>query len=288
MACLYMITSPSGKSYIGYSARSADERFKEHVSNATAKRTTSVVHGAIRKYGAENMRVSTIVIGWPDYCFELEDAAIKAYGTMLPNGYNMVGGGIGLRGMHESVIARRAATLKKTMATPEQKEMRSKLMVDRWAIPENKERHSQIMRKANEDPKVKAASIAHLARLRADKDVESRRRANMAINCHTPEAQAKRSASTAASKGTPEARMAAREASKAMWSDDDHIKKVRDAFAKRFAEGKTSRGYIYPTKNGKFSVRIRLDGENVVVGTFENHELAGLARDAFLKEKGRL
>jgi group I intron endonuclease len=91
MADLYMLTSPSGKSYIGISD-DARRRWNEHNFDAR-KGSKCVIHLAIRKHGWDNFKKQILVTSTYDYVRDLESKLIKAYKTMLPDGYNMTVGG---------------------------------------------------------------------------------------------------------------------------------------------------------------------------------------------------
>ena len=97
MPVVYQITSPSGKSYIGVAKRSAHERFKKHANDARTGRKTALC-GAIRKYGADAMKVVTLIESTSEYCFDLEVRVISKFGTLHPNGYNLT---TGSEGIHE-------------------------------------------------------------------------------------------------------------------------------------------------------------------------------------------
>jgi hypothetical protein len=93
MGCLYSLTFPSGKAYIGISSRDAETRFTGHVKHATTGRRNAV-HRAILKYGRDNVVVRTIVVASDlAYLKDLEKKAIMLYCTVSPHGYNMTNGG---------------------------------------------------------------------------------------------------------------------------------------------------------------------------------------------------
>lgn len=59
--------------YVGVTSKTVEERFSKHVSDATNNNwRTYTLHNAIRKYGAENLIVSTLIIGDEDYCYLME------------------------------------------------------------------------------------------------------------------------------------------------------------------------------------------------------------------------
>jgi hypothetical protein len=96
MGCLYQLTSPSGKSYIGITRKTAEDRFAGHVIHAIKGKRNTVLASAIRKYGSQTFDVKTLVIAndWA-YLNELEKRAIIAFQSRRPHGYNMTDGGDG-------------------------------------------------------------------------------------------------------------------------------------------------------------------------------------------------
>jgi group I intron endonuclease len=105
MACLYQIEFPSGKSYIGISAGTAEARFAEHRYNSDTGRADRTVNRALRKYGADGVTLRTLVIAEWDYLLDLEKKAIAAYGTFGAGGYNMTAGGEGALGYRHTAEA---------------------------------------------------------------------------------------------------------------------------------------------------------------------------------------
>jgi group I intron endonuclease len=99
MGCLYQITSPSGKSYIGISSKTTAERWAKHVEHSLGKRESGALYSALRKYGSDAFMVKTLVIAdkWHYLC-DLERKAIAVFGTKAPNGYNVTDGGEGVPG----------------------------------------------------------------------------------------------------------------------------------------------------------------------------------------------
>ena len=97
MGCLYLIASPSGMRYIGIGATTAASRWVSHVDAARRNgrtREPGALAKAIRQYGPEAFSVRTLVYAhdW-NYLQYLETAAIQAYRTRAPRGYNMTAGG---------------------------------------------------------------------------------------------------------------------------------------------------------------------------------------------------
>lgn len=86
---IYMLTSPSGKSYIGQT-----NNFVKRISLHKRKSGCPLVHSAIKKYGIENIKIKilkeNISISEANI---LEKKFILEYGTIAPNGYNLRDGG---------------------------------------------------------------------------------------------------------------------------------------------------------------------------------------------------
>jgi len=169
MSVLYRITSPSGKSYIGVGKYSAEVRFKKHSHDAKSGRKTALCN-AIRHYGAEAMRVETLVISTSEYCFDLEVKAIAAFGTLCPNGYNMTTGGEGIHEMDPETTRRHRDAIR----TPEHRafasasskihrnteKARAKTSADmksRWQDPQWVATFSEKMKAKWLDPSYRAA-----------------------------------------------------------------------------------------------------------------------------------
>jgi group I intron endonuclease len=123
MGCLYKLTSPSGKSYIGISSKSTEARWAKHIEHALGKRENGALYNALRKYGPHSFKVQTLAIAKFDYLRELEKRAIRSFGTLYPNGYNVALGGEGWIGPR-SVSFKTNASLaqKKRYSDPAQRE----------------------------------------------------------------------------------------------------------------------------------------------------------------------
>ena len=96
--CLYALTFPNGKQYIGITSGTLRRRVNLHRSHANTGRP-GAVYNAIRKYGTRGFgaKVLVVVSDW-DYLCELEQKAIAAFGTMAPGGFNLTAGGEGFLG----------------------------------------------------------------------------------------------------------------------------------------------------------------------------------------------
>jgi group I intron endonuclease len=89
MGYIYIITSSSGKSYIGQTTRAIKERFQKHQLKSSK---CVAIYNAIKFYGWENF-----VIDWyecsDDELNKHEKWMIKLMRTLSPEGYNLMEGG---------------------------------------------------------------------------------------------------------------------------------------------------------------------------------------------------
>ena len=93
---VYCIESPIGKKYIGVSS-DPESRFATHSFRPSA------IGNAIRKYGKGNMLHSIMaVFDSYDEAYIFEKYCISMMNTVTPFGYNIDGGGLGGKRIHES------------------------------------------------------------------------------------------------------------------------------------------------------------------------------------------
>jgi group I intron endonuclease len=134
MGCLYRITSPSGKCYLGITSKTAAERWTAHLQR-TREGRSQALQKAIVKYGADAFTVETLVIAdkW-DYLCDLERKAIAAFNTKAPHGYNLTDGGEGIVGrVHtETASKNMSAGQLKRQRKPEEIERLRALAAQYW------------------------------------------------------------------------------------------------------------------------------------------------------------
>jgi group I intron endonuclease len=125
MGCLYKLTFPNGKCYVGITDKTAEKRFAQHCKQANESargvRNETPLYRAIRKYGPLSMSVETLAVSpdWQLLC-RLEIAEIAARRTTDPTiGYNVTAGGQGPKGMRHTEESRekmRAAAIGRTFS----------------------------------------------------------------------------------------------------------------------------------------------------------------------------
>lgn len=107
MGCLYQLTFPNGKKYIGITKRDAAFRFKAHVRHAKSGLRLCAVHNAMNKYGFDRVKIRTLLVGDDEYVKYMEPRAIAAFSTKSPSGYNLTDGGEGAFGVVRSAETRK-------------------------------------------------------------------------------------------------------------------------------------------------------------------------------------
>ncbi len=107
MGFIYIITSPSGKSYIGQTTRSVEKRIKEHFK---CSGHCILLENALKKYG-DAMITETLFEIDNSMLNTYETQLIELYGTLEPYGYNIRTGGS--NGLH-SLDSRERMRIAKT------------------------------------------------------------------------------------------------------------------------------------------------------------------------------
>lgn len=113
MGIIYLITSPSGKYYIGQTIKTANQRWKEHIEDALnpKKNNCKALNAAIIKYGKDSFNITTLIECCNELLNEKEQEYILLYNSIIPNGYNIkLGGSSGLH--HESTKNKISESLK--------------------------------------------------------------------------------------------------------------------------------------------------------------------------------
>ena len=146
MGVLYKLDFINGKSYIGITSKTAEERFFRHSENARMGKIQYAIYKAWRKHGPPTLSVLAVLEE-----HELADTEIRAiavYNTTLPNGYNSTYGG-------------------QLGATPESAKKISKALIGHKKKPESIEKQRQKMIGREPPNKGKPMSEEQKAKLRA-------------------------------------------------------------------------------------------------------------------------
>lgn len=111
MGTLYKLDFANGKSYIGITTGSAEVRFKCHKQAANGTRDAAL-YRAWRKHGEPVLTVLAVVEDRE--LADTEIRAIKAFNTLVPNGYNTLEGGQPFP-MKDPAIAKKSGDARKGM-----------------------------------------------------------------------------------------------------------------------------------------------------------------------------
>lgn len=119
---VYKITNKiNGKSYIGKTYGSVDQRFKEHVKDSKSERCKNrPLYRAFNKYGIENFEVETLGEFGEGILEDIEIELIQEHDT-YKNGYNATLGGDGRRwlGLVDKVVIEKYKELNSIKLTAE-------------------------------------------------------------------------------------------------------------------------------------------------------------------------
>lgn len=85
----------TGKTYVGQTKRTLQQRLKAHLYEARAKKYNMYLHNAIRKHGQDKFQIHLIEEVGPDAVHERERFWIRELNTLQPQGYNEHEGGAG-------------------------------------------------------------------------------------------------------------------------------------------------------------------------------------------------
>lgn len=98
MACIYIITTPDGKQYVGVTSKTAEQRLAKHIEDAKGGRDTSVAD-AMRCCKFKGIKIDVLLeSGIIDLLYQLEPVFIHKHDTRIPNGHNATIGGKGMKG----------------------------------------------------------------------------------------------------------------------------------------------------------------------------------------------
>ena len=149
VACVYRLTGPNGKAYIGKTVEPLERRVQAHVAGKSA------IGNALRKHGREAFMAEVLLVGTEAYCYEMERRLIKVQRTLAPHGYNLSEGGEGLtsseaRRMNMDPKVR--AKMRAAANTPE--------ALEKARRHGNSPKNLENLRRMNTDPRIRAKNHA--------------------------------------------------------------------------------------------------------------------------------
>lgn len=186
---IYLITSPSGKQYVGQTTSPIRQRIQEHASNSP-KYNHLPIKRAFKKYGTAAMKVEVLVQVPRSFLNFYEKHFISAYDT-FHKGYNRTEGGEQCPLHVPEVLAR----MKATVATPAHRELLSKIQKRNHSAPGSKEKRSASLKAAHAKPEVKARFKAGWKKAQSRPEQRLKNSRAQLVAQKRPEVNAKRSAS---------------------------------------------------------------------------------------------
>lgn len=116
---IYRITFANGKSYIGQTIQTLTQRWQKHQSAARRNKTggCALLNAALRKYGATDCKLETLLICNVEQLDLYEDRMIDCYNTLAPNGYNLITGGNSNKQMSQQTRAKMSASARERDTT---------------------------------------------------------------------------------------------------------------------------------------------------------------------------
>lgn len=159
MGCVYMATSPDGRSYIGVTRHSPDVRWQQHCSMARRRHSPGYFAAALRQFRPETFVWRVLLIA-DDAAFlkEMEVRAIEAYGTLYPHGLNATVGGDGVS-LDAATEIRRRRSSKKARSTKQFKKLAANIQRDYWTEERCRER-AALIRQKWQDPAYRERLLA--------------------------------------------------------------------------------------------------------------------------------
>ena len=136
MGFIYKITNIiSKKVYIGQT-KEVDpiKRWKGHQAAFSKNAGCPALRDAVKKYGIENFKFEVIIICFDEDRFKYEKEYIIKYNSLIPNGYNILEGGIGGRGFkgkkHTEETKIKIKESQKEIWTPEKRDEQRKKSIE--------------------------------------------------------------------------------------------------------------------------------------------------------------
>lgn len=146
MGCLYKLTSPSGKSYIGITLRDFDTRWNGHIKDAR-RGSPNPIHRAIRQYGPKSFKKEILLSSnIESELLAAEAEAVIVHNTLKPFGYNLAAGGKGVLIRCQATIDRQSRSAKNRFSKRSERSAQSHRIAKSWNDPGARERFTNLRR----------------------------------------------------------------------------------------------------------------------------------------------
>jgi group I intron endonuclease len=177
MPCIYIFTSPKGKSYIGQTKYNFSERKASHVYNATTDNNYPF-YRAIRMYGIENFQEE--VIECEEKELDLLERLFIAFFRSFSKVYNCTDGGGGIRGWHHSEEMRKKWSVSR-LAENLSKETRKKMRDIKIGKVQSEETKEKI-RQANLGRRIPQESIERMRQSKLGKHLSEEHKQKISLS----------------------------------------------------------------------------------------------------------
>lgn len=172
---IYLITNTvNGKKYVGCTSWTVQSRWKRHI---TAAKTGSeqLIHKAIRKYGQDSFSVECLetVPGTREDLLLAERIHVESLGCLVPLGYNLTPGGVGVDHSLPEFRERYLKAMSKVHADPIWQESVAEANRQKARDPLFQETMLKAMRKMHADPEYVRTRAESAQRMSADPEWQS-------------------------------------------------------------------------------------------------------------------
>jgi group I intron endonuclease len=144
--CIYIATSPSGKSYVGQTVN-FEKRWRQHRAEASKRRRRFPFYEALRKYGDDNFLIEVAFCERSE--LDIFERLMIAVFRGIGNVYNVASGGEGVRGLRRR-------------HSPETRAKLASVQRGRKHPLEQNARHAEAMRGRKQSPEHIARKIASM------------------------------------------------------------------------------------------------------------------------------
>ena len=237
MAIVYKITNTvNGKIYIGYTSRTLEERWKEHIYRS--KKSKCFFNTSIRKYGAAAFKPEVLVEDTDDlWCLNFaEPLLIEFFNSTDSNvGYNSTLGGGYITPSTVEIAAKLTAANKARWANPEYRAKLTAANKAYWANPENRAKQAATIKASWANPEYRDKLTAANKAYWANPEQRAKQIATIKASWANPEQKAKQAATIKASWANPEQKAKHSAIIKANWANPEQRAKRAAAIKARWA-----------------------------------------------------
>jgi len=168
MGCLYKLTSPSGKVYIGVTLKDFVKRWKQHIKDSK-RGSNNPLYLAMRKYGPDQFLKEVLAYSDnPQVLLAFESRAAIAFKALKPNGYNLFAGGACHFIISEESRSKQSKSAKRRFSDPLERKAQSERTKRKWEEPAFRADMGDLRKRVGSTESFKQKARAHMASQRQD------------------------------------------------------------------------------------------------------------------------